>query len=131
AITADDIFAGSNKTADNPSTYTWKTSSAAAKSDLNNVYVHISKDAAGDSWITASADRLSNNGTAFADFELSQAEINQITDVGCSSPPCGHFATNPAGAVAGDPLFASGGRTVNDMLVTAGYGHGGGGVTFG
>jgi len=54
-----------NKFDDNPNTYTWKTASCCQKDDLNNVYVHISKDAAGDRWITASADRLSNNGTAF------------------------------------------------------------------
>src|SRR5882724_2076647 len=121
----DDVFAGSHKFDDNPNTYTWKTASAASKDDLNNVYVHISKDAAGDRWITASADRLSNNGTAFVDFELTQADLSQVTDVGCSSAPCGHFVTNPAGAVSGDPLFATGGRTPNDLLITAQYNSGG------
>src|SRR6266403_2275050 len=121
----DDVFASSHKFGDNPNTYTWKTASAASKDDLNNVYVHISKDAAGDRWITASADRLSNNGTAFVDFELTQADLSQVTDVGCSSAPCGHFVTNPAGAVSGDPLFATGGRTPNDLLITAQYNSGG------
>ena len=121
----DDVFAGSHKFGDNPNTYTWKTASAASKDDLNNVYVHISKDASGDRWITASADRLSNNGTAFVDFELTQASLSQVTDVGCSSAPCGHFVTNPAGAVSGDPLFATGGRTPNDLLITAQYNSGG------
>src|SRR5467141_4187449 len=121
----DDVFAGSHKFDDNPNTYTWKTASAASKDDLNNVYVHISKDGAGDRWITASADRLSNNGTAFVDFELTQANLTQVTDVGCSSAPCGHFVTNPAGAVSGDPLFATGGRTPNDLLITAQYNSGG------
>src|SRR5207245_1260232 len=51
--------------------------------------------------------------------------LTQITDVGCSSAPCGHFETNPAGAVLGDPLFATGGRTPNDLLVTAQYNSGG------
>src|SRR6266403_1176659 len=121
----DDVFASSHKFGDNPNTYTWKTASAASKDDLNNVYVHISKDAAGDRWITASADRLSHNGTAFVDFELTQADLSQVTDVGCSSAPCGHFVTNPAGAVSGDPLFATGGRTPNDLLITAQYNSGG------
>ncbi|PYK92046.1 MAG: hypothetical protein DME35_00250, partial [Verrucomicrobia bacterium] len=121
----DDIFAGSHTINDNPNTYTWKTGSAGNKSDLNNVYVHISKDSSGHRWVTASADRLSNNGTAFVDFELTQAGLTQITDVGCSSAPCGHFETNPAGAVLGDPLFATGGRTPNDLLVTAQYNSGG------
>src|SRR5262249_27325978 len=122
------VFAGSEKTAGNPNTYTWKTASANNKDDLNNVYVHISKDATPkhDTWITASADRLSNNGTAFVDFELNQTSLTQVCDTGCGGPtPAGHFVTNPAGAVAGDPLFASGGRTVNDLLVTAQYNSGG------
>jgi len=121
----DDIFSGSHGINDNPNTYTWKTASAGNKGDLNNVYVHISKDSAGHRWVTASADRLSNNGTSFVDFELTQADLTQVTDVGCSSAPCGHFVTNPAGAVAGDPLFATGGRIVNDLLVTAQYNSGG------
>src|SRR5437773_6158939 len=121
----DDIFSGSHAINDNPNTYTWKTASAGNKGDLNNVYVHISKDSAGHRWVTASADRLSNNGTSFVDFELTQADLTQVTDVGCSSAPCGHFVTNPAGAVAGDPLFATGGRTPNDLLITAQYNSGG------
>src|SRR5436305_4265132 len=121
----DDIFSGSHGINDNPNTYTWKTASAGNKGDLNNVYVHISKDSAGHRWVTASADRLSNNGTSFVDFELTQADLTQVSDVGCSSAPCGHFVTNPAGAVAGDPLFATGGRIVNDLLVTAQYNSGG------
>src|SRR5437762_935371 len=121
----DDVFSGSRGINDNPNTYTWKTASAGNKGDLNNVYVHISKDSAGHRWVTASADRLSNNGTSFVDFELTQADLTQVTDVGCSSAPCGHFVTNPAGAVAGDPLFATGGRIVNDLLVTAQYNSGG------
>ncbi|PYK43005.1 MAG: hypothetical protein DME53_13670 [Verrucomicrobia bacterium] len=121
----DDVFSGSHGINDNPNTYTWKTASAGNKGDLNNVYVHISKDSAGHRWVTASADRLSNNGTSFVDFELTQADLTQVSDVGCSSAPCGHFVTNPAGAVAGDPLFATGGRIVNDLLVTAQYNSGG------
>ena len=124
--TADDIFTGGLKQNGNPNTYTWKTGSANNKDDVNNVYVHISKDSSGDRWITGSADRLSNNGTSFVDFELSQASLTQVCDTGCGGPsPAGHFVTNPAGAVAGDPLFASGGRTPNDLLVEANYNSGG------
>ena len=121
----DDVFSGSNTVGDNPNNYAWKTGSASSKSDLNNVFVHVSVDAKGDRWITASADRLSNNGTSYVDFELNQASIKKITDVACSSAPCGHFETSPAGAVAGDPLFATGGRTPNDLLITANYNSGG------
>ncbi len=87
---SDDIFAQSNKTNDNPNTYNWKTNTGVNKDDLNNVYVHISIDGSGHRWVTASADRLNNGGTAFADFELNQATVTKVTDVGCSSPPCGH-----------------------------------------
>jgi hypothetical protein len=121
----DDVFSGSNMMNENPNAYTWKTASAGNKSDLNNVYVHISVDSNNDRWVTASADRLANNGTAFVDFELSQASLTQVTDTGCSSAPCGHFVTDPAGAVSGDPLFATGGRTPSDLLVTAQYNNGG------
>ncbi len=48
-----------------------------------------------------------------------------MADVGCSSAPCGHFVTNPAGTVSGDPLFATGGRTPSDLLITAQYNSGG------
>ncbi|MGE5209156.1 MAG: hypothetical protein ACM3KL_07485, partial [Alphaproteobacteria bacterium] len=115
---SDDIFAQSNKTNDDPNTYNWKTSGAVNKDDLNNVYVHISIDGIGHRWITASADRLSNGGTAFADFELNQAIVTKVTDTGCASAPCGHFVTNPLNA-------STGGRTPNDLLVTANYGNGG------
>jgi len=118
ASTADDIFSSSHKTGDDPNTYTWKTASADQKDDLNNVYVHVSTDTNGDRWITASADRASNNGTAFVDFEMNQATLSQIADAGCSSPPCGHFETNPLNA-------STGGRTPNDVMVTSQYNSGG------
>src|SRR6266480_2839968 len=118
----DDIFAQSNKTNDDPNTYNWKTNSAVNKDDLNNVYVHISIDSRGDRWLTASADRLNNGGTAFADFELNQGTVTKVTDTGCASSPCGHFT---AVAADGSSPAATGGRTPNDILVTAQYGNGG------
>src|SRR6266536_771464 len=117
----DDVFAESNKVNADPNTYHWKTASSGDKTDIDNVYVHISKSVVGGAdhtWITASGDRLSNNGTSYIDFELSQAEITKVTDTGCSSAPCGHFVTSPLNA-------STGGRTVNDLLITANYGSGG------
>src|SRR6266480_2786289 len=107
---------------DDPNTYNWKTNSAVNKDDLNNVYVHISIDSRGDRWLTASADRLNNGGTAFADFELNQGTVTKVTDTGCASSPCGHFT---AVAADGSSPAATGGRTPNDILVTAQYGNGG------
>jgi hypothetical protein len=126
----DDVFPGGMKVNDNPSTYTWLTNSANNKTDMNNVYVHISKDAnvPAHTWITASGDRYVTNGTAYIDFELNQAAVTKVTDnttCSLSQQPCGNFVTNPAGKNLGDPLFATGGRTPNDLLITANYGQGG------
>src|SRR5207244_3974512 len=85
--------------------------------DMNNVYVHISKgnNPGADRWITASADRLSNNGTAYIDFEFLQKRLTNNVQTGGTKPPCGGFTS--AGT--------QGGRTVGDILVTAQYGSGG------
>src|SRR4029077_8194338 len=117
----DDVFATSNKVNADPNTWNWKTASSGNKTDINNVYVHISKSVVGGTnhtWVTASGDRLSNSGTSYIDFELSQALITKVPDTGCANPPCGHFVTNPLNA-------ATGGRTPNDLLITANYGSGG------
>jgi hypothetical protein len=119
--TTDDVFAGSNKLNQNPNTWRWQTQTANDKTDMNNAYVHISSDGNGHRWITASGDRKSTNGTAYIDFELLQNTLTRTTDAsGCSSAPCGGF-------VSGGP---NGGRTVGDLLLTAGYGSGGSVATF-
>src|SRR6266550_2884662 len=54
----DDVFSG-GKLNDNPNTsWTWWTQASNSKTDMNNLYVHISKGSnpAADRWITASAD---------------------------------------------------------------------------
>jgi hypothetical protein len=119
--TIDDVFAGSNKLNQNPNTWRWQTQTANDKTDMNNVYVHISSDGNGHRWITASGDRKSTNGTAYIDFELLQNTLTRTTDSsGCTSAPCGGF-------VSAGP---DGGRTLGDLLLTAGYGSGGSVATF-
>ena len=119
--TTDDVFAGSNKLNQNPNTWRWQTQTANDKTDMNNVYVHISSDGSGHRWITASGDRKSTNGTAYIDFELLQNTLTRTTDSsGCTSAPCGGF-------VSAGP---DGGRTLGDLLLTGGYGSGGSVATF-
>jgi hypothetical protein len=127
--TLDDVFAGSNQVNADPNTYKWQTGSANNKTDMNNVYVHVSVQNTtstlypdthvGDRWITASADRLVTNGTSYVDFELCQAAVTKVTDPLCSvKAPCGYFVTNPLNT-------STGGRTPGDVLITANYGQGG------
>ena len=85
---------------------------------MNNVYVHISKDSQTPAhrWITATADRAVNTGTAYVDFEFLQKTLTKDVNPACANkPPCGGFTS--AGT--------DGGRTVGDILLTAQYGSGG------
>src|SRR5205823_768799 len=113
----DDAFSGGKLNDDPNLTWQWLTGASNVKTDMNNVYVHISKgnNPGADRWITASADRLSNNGTAYIDFEFLQKTLTKNVQTGCTKPPCGGFTS--AGT--------QGGRTVGDILVTAQYGSGG------
>jgi carbonic anhydrase len=100
----DDVFSGSVKADQNPNTMTWDSAgNNQGKTDLNRVYVHISHDTAGDAWVTASADRGSTSGAAYVDFELNQVPVIKNAN--------GTFSS--AGV--------NGGRTANDMLITAEY----------
>ena len=86
---------------------------------MNNGYFHISTSPDGHRWMTASGDRFATNGTSYIDFELLQNTLTRNVLTGCTKPPCGNFTS------AGP----NGGRTVNDLLVTANYGQGGGVAT--
>jgi hypothetical protein len=102
----DDVFANgniNNKADGNPNLMTWATGNSTGKTDLNRVYVHISRDLNNEAWVTASADRMDRQGASFVDFELNQAPITKN----------------------GDNTFSSdgpnNGRTTGDMLITAEY----------
>jgi hypothetical protein len=75
----DDVFTG-GKLNDNPNlTWTWETGASNDKTDMNNVYLHVSQDSAGHRWVTGSADRLSTNGTAYVDFEFLQKTLTRTS----------------------------------------------------
>src|SRR5262245_13892261 len=100
----------------NPATnWFWETGASNDKTDMNNVYLHVSQDSSGHRWVTGSADRYKTNGTAYVDFEFLQNTLTRTVGTGCTKPPCGGFSS------AGP----DGGRTVGDILVTANYGQGG------
>src|SRR5437762_5852711 len=119
----DDVFAGGELNS-NPNTvlgnshpWLWQTGASNNKTDMNNVYVHISKGPgpSADRWVTASADRYVTNGTAYVDFEFLQKTLTSNIQTGCTKPPSGGFTS--AGT--------DGGRTVGDILVTTRCGTGG------
>ena len=111
----DDVMSG-GKLNENPNlTWQWQTGASNDKTDMNNVYVHISRDSVGHRWVTASADRFKTNGTSYVDFEFLQNTLTRNVQTGCTKPPCGNFTS------AGP----NGGRTAGDILVTANYGSGG------
>jgi hypothetical protein len=113
----DDAFSG-GKLNENPSTsWLWQTGASNDKTDMNNNYIHISTSANGHRWMTASSDRYSTNGACYLDFELLQKTLTRNELTGCVKPPCGNFTSAAPNS--------TGGRTVNDLLITASYGQGG------
>ncbi|WP_165930057.1 gliding motility-associated C-terminal domain-containing protein, partial [Flavobacterium caseinilyticum] len=99
---AENNFAGGLKVNDDPNTMTWVTNTTSNKTDMNNGLMHFSKDANGHQWVVVAADRLSNNGTAYIDFEFLQ---NTLDITGSTS---GGFTSEGP----------DGGRTVNDFVLT-------------
>ncbi|MFV8346098.1 gliding motility-associated C-terminal domain-containing protein [Flavobacterium sp. ZB4P13] len=100
---AENNFSGGLKVNDNPNMETWVTNTTSDKTDMNNGLMHFSKDANGHQWVIVAADRLSNNGTAYIDFEFLQNTLN-IT----GGPTSGGFSSSGP----------DGGRTVNDFILT-------------
>ena len=97
----DNIFGGGDKVSDNPNNMTWVTSTANNKTDMNNALIHFTTDANGNVWFVFAADRLSNSGNAYIDFEFLQNELTK-TATG--------FATTASNS--------TGGRTEGDFLLT-------------
>ena len=97
--TNDTTFAG-GKSNDDPNTWTWSLGSANSKTDINNVLIHFSRDANGHQWVVVAADRLSNAGSMFMDFE---------------------FLQNPLTLLSGGKISSAGpngGRTAGDFSLT-------------
>jgi hypothetical protein len=112
ASNSDNNFAGGQKVDDNPNIWTWVENPVNAKQDINNALIHFSTDANGHNWIVVSADRFSNNGDSYIDFEFLQNTLSVTTDPGGTS---GGFTS--AGPNCG--------RTVNDFILTLTFTKGG------
>src|SRR5436190_1196638 len=103
----DNTFAGGLKWTDDPNVWQWTTSKASSKTDINNVLMHITTDASGHVWVIVAADRFSNSGDSYIDFEFLQNKLTLNANGTFSS-------TGP-----------NGGRTVNDLLLSLDFASGG------
>jgi hypothetical protein len=113
----DNNFTGGRKVDQNPNTdWAWTFNPVNNKQDINNALVHITTSTATDpisgqpvehTWVIVSADRFSNNGNAYVDFEFLQKSLTANAD--------GTFTS--AGIDCG--------RTVNDFILTVSFTNGG------
>src|SRR5262245_51242051 len=105
--TSDLIFGGGLKWTDNPNDWQWAASKASAKTDINNVLLHVGTDTNGHIWTIIAADRLSTSGDSYIDFEFLQNTLVRTNT--------GYFWS--AGV--------NGGRTTNDLLLSLAFTSGG------
>ncbi|MFE3871227.1 T9SS type A sorting domain-containing protein [Flavobacterium sp. ZS1P70] len=119
--TSENNFSGGKKFNDNPNIWTWVNNNALAKCDINNALFHFTTAPYTDpithlnsvhTWLIVAADRRSNSGNAYIDFELLQ---NTMTD-----------NTNGTFSSAGP----NNGRTKGDILLTLAITNGGGAAEF-
>ncbi len=108
----DLIFVGGLKWNDNPNTWGWTEGNSSAKTDINNVLLHMTTDADGHNWVVIAADRLSTSGDSYIDFELLQNTLTR---------------SNNGTFVSSGP---HGGRTVHDLVLSLAFGGGGKVVDF-
>src|ERR1051326_3036334 len=99
----DNNFAGGQKFDGNPNTdWPWVSNPVNDKEGLNNGLIHFTTcPTNGHTWVMVAADRFSNNGDAYIDFEFLQATLS-IT----GGPTSGGFSS------AGP----DGGRTAGDLV---------------
>ncbi|MDZ4329340.1 MAG: hypothetical protein U0945_02000, partial [Flavobacterium sp.] len=98
---SDNIFGGGDKVGDNPNNWTWTPGTANDKTDMNNALIHLTTDSNGNVWVVFAADRLSNSGNAYVDFEFLQTPMTKTST--------GFATAAPA---------STGGRTLGDFLLT-------------
>src|ERR1044071_6099391 len=112
----DNNFQSGLKVDGNPNGWSWLVNPVNDKQDINNALIHIRTDANGHRWIVLAADRKSNNGDSYVDFEFLQNTLTiNTTGTDSSGNPYGTFtSTGP-----------DGGRTVNDFLLTVTFTKGG------
>jgi hypothetical protein len=103
----DMVFAGGQKWFDNPTNWVWTINKASAKTDINNVLLHVTRDVEGHTWVVIAADRFSTSGDSYIDFEFLQ---NTLTRNGNGS----FSSTGP-----------DGGRTIGDLVLSLAFTGGG------
>ena len=104
---ADQTFVGGLKWGDDPNTWQWTAGKPSSKTDINNILLHFANDADGHSWAVIAADRYSSSGDSYIDFEFLQNPLR----------------ANPDGTFTSTKL--TGGRTVNDLLLSLAFTSGG------
>ncbi|MGY5851663.1 immunoglobulin domain-containing protein, partial [Salegentibacter sp. F14] len=123
------IFTTAAKIDQDPNTYTWGEGSSPPKNEIQNVAAHFTYGDPGmndffgnpgdsdDLWVLFAADRAVTNGDSYIDFEFLQ---DSLTMTGLGTGSGGFISKAPA---------ETGGRNIGDLLVTVGYGNGGGVAT--
>ena len=99
---SDDNFAGGLKFDDNPNGWSWVSNPVGAKVDIENALFHFARSSDGHQWLIVAADRRSNSGDAYIDFEFLQNTLSVTGTTG------GKFIS--AGPDSG--------RTVKDFAIT-------------
>jgi hypothetical protein len=100
-LSVDDIFFGGKYNQDPNIFWSWGIGSASNKIDLNNVLIHFANDTLDcHTRMMFAADRFSNSGLAYTDFEFLQNTLTKNAG--------GTFSSSGP----------NGGRTVNDLLFT-------------
>ncbi|MBP2680844.1 MAG: hypothetical protein H6Q78_707, partial [Candidatus Krumholzibacteriota bacterium] len=95
-----DVFGTSTKVTDNPNGFEWKAGSAPQKDDIQNGFVHLTRDATGNHWMVLGGDRRAITGSSYIDFEFLQNPLVMESD--------GSFSSEGPDS----------GRTVGDLLLT-------------
>jgi gliding motility-associated-like protein len=110
----DDIFTSGRRNENPNLDWTWGIGSASNKTNINNALLHFTTNGANNhTWAVFSADRESNTGTSYLDFEFLQGTLTKNTN--------GTFTSSASNA--------TGGRTVNDLMFAVEYTGGGGNAT--
>jgi hypothetical protein len=103
----DPVFSGGSKWTDNPNSWKWATSKASAKTDINNVLLHLTEDTNGHTWLLIAGDRRSAGGDSYIDFEFLQNTLTKNAN--------GTFSSQGP----------DDGRTAKDFLLSLAFGGGG------
>jgi gliding motility-associated-like protein len=112
----DDVFTSGHRDDDpnDPTKWKWGIGSANNKTDINNALLHFTTNTSNNhTWAIFAADRASNSGTSYLDFEFLQGTLTKNAN--------GTFTSSGP----------NGGRTVNDLLFAVEYTGGGGNATIG